>query len=139
MNKEKIIKWKWKNTIIDFNAISDELADYGNYLTKKDMVFHYLGTPDNEIHEWYNGGYSCEYNSALTYAKQLGLVENYIDYEDKIHNLYNALDEIENFLNENGNDLVDDYSLFSETSFYEKLKEIIQKAKGDIKNENNNI
>lgn len=99
MNKEKIIKWKWKNTIIDFNAISDELADYGNYLTKKDMVFHYLGTPDNEIHEWYNGGYSCEYNSALTYAKQLGLVENYIDYEDRIYKLQNALDEIEKLIN----------------------------------------
>lgn len=101
MNKEKIIKWKWKNTIIDFNAISDELADYGNYLTKKDMVFHYLGTPDNEIHEWYNGGYSCEYNSALTYAKQLGLVENYIDYENKIWELESALNEIENIFSLN--------------------------------------
>lgn len=90
MGKE-ITKWKWKSTIIDFNTISDELADYGDYLTKKDMVFHYLGTPDDKIHEWYNGGYSCEYNSALTYARQLGLVENYIDYEDKIDNLETQL------------------------------------------------
>ena len=86
MEKEEI-KWKWKSTIIDFSKISDELADYGNYITKKYMVFHYLGTPDNKIHEWYNGGYSCEYNSALKYAKQLGLVEDYIDYESSIYDL----------------------------------------------------
>ena len=137
MNKKKIIKWKWKNTIIDFNAISDELADYGNYLTKKYMVFHYLGTPDNEIHEWYNGGYSCEYNSALTYAKQLGLVENYIDYEDRIYNLQNALDEIEKIIlkattdEETGKDLG-----YSDNIPYYDLLEIIQKAKGEVKNEN---
>ena len=134
MNKEKIIKWKWKNTIIDFNAISDELADYGNYLTKKYMVFHYLGTPDNEIHEWYNGGYSCEYNSALTYAKQLGLVENYIDYEDRIYNLQNALDEIENILRQPQFEY-DNIPCNYEDDI-EKIKEIIQKAKGDVKNEN---
>lgn len=50
-----------------------------------------------------------------------------------IETLENALDEIEKFLNKNGNDLIDDYSLFSETYFYEELKEIIKKAKGDIK------
>lgn len=136
MDKEKIIKWKWKNTIIDFNAISDELADYGNYLTKKDMVFHYLGTPDNEIHEWYNGGYSCEYNSALTYAKQLGLVENYIDYEDRIYNLQNALDEIENILNACGEMACYTKSRCLLEEDIDDIEEIIQKAKGDVKNEN---
>ena len=90
MEKEEI-KWKWKSTIIDFSKISDELADYGNYITKKHMVFHYLGTPDNKIHEWYNGGYSCEYNSALKYAKQLGLVEDYIDFESSIYDLETQL------------------------------------------------
>ena len=90
MKKEEI-KWKWKSTIIDFSKISDELADYGNYITKKYMVFHYLGTPDNKIHEWYNGGYSCEYNSALKYAKQLGLVEDYIDFESSIYDLQSQL------------------------------------------------
>lgn len=79
--------WQWKNTIIDFNAISDEKIDCNNFITKKDYVFSYLGTPDNETHEWYNGGFSSEYNKALKYAKQLGLVENVIDYEDKIYKL----------------------------------------------------
>ena len=29
--------WQWKNTIIDFNAISDEKIDYNNFITKKTM------------------------------------------------------------------------------------------------------
>ena len=81
MSEEKYY-WKWKNTIIDFNAISDEKDEYSKYMTKKDLVFRYLGTPDEDIHEWYNGGYSSEYNTALRYAKELGLVEDYIDYEE---------------------------------------------------------
>ena len=81
MSEEKYY-WKWKNTIIDFNNISDEKDEYSKYMTKKDIVFHYLGTPDNDIHEWYNGGWSSEYNTALRYAKELGLVEDYIDYEE---------------------------------------------------------
>ena len=79
--------WQWKNTIIDFNAISDEKIDCNNFITKKDYVFRYLGIPDNEMHEWYSGCFSSEYNEALRYAKQLGLVEDVIDYEDKIYNL----------------------------------------------------
>lgn len=85
MNDKKY--WKWKSTIIDFNNIKDEKADFGDYWTKKEMIFHYLGCPDDKIHEWYNGGWSCEYNSALSYAKEYGLVEDYIDYEDKIYQL----------------------------------------------------
>lgn len=84
MDKEEIVYWKWKNTIIDFDAISNETIDYNGYVTKKDYIFYYLGTPDRQIHEWYNGGFSSEYNSALIYARQLGLVENYVDYENKI-------------------------------------------------------
>lgn len=86
MNKE-IVYWKWKNTIIDFDVISNETIDYNEYITKKDYIFHYLGAPDRQIHEWYNGGFSSEYNSALRYARQLGLVENYVDYENKIYDL----------------------------------------------------
>lgn len=84
---KKIEYWKWKSTIIDFNAISDELIDYDNYSKKKDWVFRYLGIPDNDIHEWYNGGYSSEYNIALKYAKELGLVEDYVNYDDIIFSL----------------------------------------------------
>lgn len=86
MNKETVY-WKWKNTIIDFDVISNETIDYNEYITKKDYIFHYLGTPDKQIHEWYNGGFSSEYNSALRYAKQLGLVVNYIDYDNEIYEL----------------------------------------------------
>lgn len=87
MKESKVEYWKWKSTIIDFDLISNETVDYNKYITKKDYVFYYLGTPDNLIHEWYNGGFSSEYNSALRYARQLGLVEKYIDYEDKIYEL----------------------------------------------------
>lgn len=86
MNKETVY-WKWKNTIIDFDVISNETIDYNEYITKKDYIFHYLGVPDKQIHEWYNGGFSSEYNSALRYAKQLGLVVNYVDYDNEIYEL----------------------------------------------------
>lgn len=92
--KNKSKYWKWKSTIIDFDNISNEKADFGDYWTKKEMIFHYLGTPDNKIHEWYNGGWSCEYNYALSYAKELGLVENYVDYEDEIYQLKEGIESI---------------------------------------------
>ena len=98
-------QWKWKSTIIDFNAISDEKSNYCDYLTKKQEVFHYLGIPDDYIHEWKNGSYSSEYNTALKYAKELGLIEEYIDYDDllyekdkEIERLNNIIDELEKFL-----------------------------------------
>ena len=97
--------WKWKNTIIDFNTISDEKDEYSKYRTKKDIVFRYLGTPDKDIHEWYNGGWSSEYNTALRYAKELDLVEDYIDYDDKlfekdkeIERLNNIIKDIETYI-----------------------------------------
>ena len=98
MNKN-IKYWKWKSTIIDFNAISDEALDYAYYPKKKEWVFRYLGIPDNDIHEWYNGGFSSEYNSALKYAKELGLVEDYIDYDDIIYDLKQQLEQRDNIIN----------------------------------------
>ena len=117
MNK-KIVYWKWKTTIIDFDAISNETIDYDEYITKKDYIFHYLGTPDRKIHEWYGGGYSSEYNSALSYARQLGLVENYVDYENEIYELKKqvkkqkeAIDKINKFCKEDKNfEILDLYS-----------------------------
>jgi hypothetical protein len=91
MSKAEIKKWKWKSTIIDFDNISNE-KDKFNFV-KKDWVFKYLGIPDKDIHEWYNGRFSCEYNDALIYAKELGLVEDYVDYEDKIYELQQELDK----------------------------------------------
>ena len=98
MNKE-VRYWKWKSTIIDFNAISDEPIDYADYPKKKEWVFRYLGIPDNDIHEWYNGGFSSEYNRALKYAKELGLVEDYIDYDDIIYDLKQQLEQKDNIIN----------------------------------------
>lgn len=100
MNKEKCY-WKWKNTIIDFNAISDEKDEYSKCMTKKDIVFHYLGIPDEDIHEWYSGGYSSEYNTALRYAKELGLVEDYIDYEEIRYQLEEVKQEMARLNNKN--------------------------------------
>ena len=97
MNKE-IRYWKWKSTIIDFNTISDEPVDYDDYTKKKDLVFRYLGIPDNDIHEWYNGGFSSEYNRALKYAEELGLIEDYIDYDDIIYELKEQLQQKEDII-----------------------------------------
>lgn len=98
MNKE-VRYWKWKSTIIDFNAISDEPIDYADYPKKKEWVFRYLGIPDNDIHEWYNGGFSSEYNRALKYAKELGLIEDYIDYDNIIYDLKLQLEQRDNIIN----------------------------------------
>ena len=92
--------WKWKNTIIDFNTISDEKDEYSKYMTKKDMVFRYLGTPDEDIHEWYNGGWSSEYNTALRYARELNLVEDYIDYDDELYEKDKEIERLNNIINE---------------------------------------
>lgn len=89
--------WKWKNTIIDFDNIDDEKSDWG-YYTKAEMVFQYLGIPDDEVHTWYSGGFSCEYNTALRYAKELGLVEDYIDYEDEIYTLKHNWNELKKYI-----------------------------------------
>lgn len=71
--------WKWKSMIIDFSKLSKEKIEYGNWITKVEWVFHYLGIPDNEEHHWENGKYSSEYNEALKYAQQLDLVEKIDD------------------------------------------------------------
>lgn len=97
MNKESTY-WKWKSLIIDFATLSDEKNNYGGYISKKDMVFAYLGTPDDKIHEWYNGKYSSEYNEAYRYAYELNLIEEYIDYEDKIDQLTNNWRLLEEFI-----------------------------------------
>ena len=102
MNKE-VKYWKWKSTIIDFNAISDEELDYAFHPKKKDWVFRYLGIPDNNIHEWYNGGFSSEYNWALKYAEELDLIEDYIDYDDIIFDLKEQLQQKEDIINKANN------------------------------------
>lgn len=123
MNKE-IEYWKWKNTIIDFKNISDEKIDYDNYHTKKDWVFYYLGCPDEEIHEWYNGGFSSEYNTALRYAKELGLVEDYRNYEEEAWQLQNNRNELKEWLESKLDDPKDFWSVLSIKDILEKMQEI---------------
>lgn len=71
-NKSKY--WMWKTTLIDFAKLPKENVK-GHYYTKADYIFKYLPLPDTEWHEWYNGGRSSEYNEALRYAEELGLIE----------------------------------------------------------------
>lgn len=64
----------WKSTLIDFEKLPKEKVA-GHYYTKADYIFNYLPLPDTIFHEWYNGGWSSEYNKALHYAEELGLIE----------------------------------------------------------------
>ena len=72
--ENKYLYWRWKSTIIDFSKILNE--------NLKNYIFRYLPLPDVEIHRWYNGGWSSEYNEALFSAKEYGLIE-FIDIEEE--------------------------------------------------------
>ena len=78
MTKKKY--WVWKTTKIDFEELRNNLVRGQDY-TKVDYIFYYLPLPDTMLHEWYNGGYSSEYNEALGYAEELGLIE-WVNMED---------------------------------------------------------
>ena len=124
--------WQWKSTIIDFDTISNEKADFGDYLTKKEMIFQYLGCPDKEIHEWYNGGYSCEYNYALKYAKELKLVEDYIDYDDELYEKDKEIERLNNIINELEKDLnSDDWTSVNGVVAVQILKHRLKELKGN--------
>lgn len=80
MGKEKY--WRWKSTVVDFSKLPTwenhkPEDEWGSYSLLIDLVFRELPLPhsDTEIHLWYNGGYSCEYNEALYYAIKIGLAE----------------------------------------------------------------
>lgn len=76
----KYLYWRWKSRIIDFSKIPDEYP-YGTInFSKKEYIFKYLPLPNEKIHRWYNGGWSSEYNCALQYAEDYGLIE-FIDIE----------------------------------------------------------
>lgn len=132
---EEIKYWKWKSTIIDFNTISDETLDYAFNPKKKDWVFRYLGIPDNEIHEWYNGGFSSEYNWALKYAKELDLIEDYIDYEEIICDLKEQLEQKEDIINK-----IREYlTSYESISEFEGLNNVKENKKLDEKTMNEMI
>lgn len=121
---EEIKYWKWKSTIIDFNTISDETLDYAFNPKKKDWVFRYLGIPDNEIHEWYNGGFSSEYNWALKYAKELDLIEDYIDYEEIICDLKEQLGQKEDIINKANKKIEKMFEIGDENKVIDDLLEL---------------
>lgn len=74
--------WRWKSTTIDFSKIPDEYPNGRRNSSKKDYIFSLLPLPDEEIHEWYNGGWSTEYNHALGFAEEYGLIE-FIEEEEE--------------------------------------------------------
>lgn len=127
MNEESIY-WKWKSLIIDFGNITDEKNDYGEYIKKKDMVFAYLGTPDEEIHEWYNGKYSSEYNEAFRYAKQLNLIEEYIDYDDLLYEKQQELDKYKNIVDVKTNYIEELLLIIAKSNDYKIQKEVYEKG-----------
>lgn len=67
--------WRWKSTVIDFSKIPDEYPIGRFNESKKERIFRNLPLPDGEEHEWENGRFSSEYNEALSYAFEYGLVE----------------------------------------------------------------
>lgn len=80
--ENKYLYWQRKSTIIDFSKIPDEYPNGTINYSKKQCIFKYLPLPDEEIHRWYNGGWSSEYNDALYYAEEYGLIE-FIDLEEE--------------------------------------------------------
>jgi hypothetical protein len=84
------IFWKWKTMKIDFSKYQDFKSidnpydwddetpykkKYNGNGYKLKQGFRFVGTPDEEKHRWYNGGWSSEYNQALNYLLDLGLIE----------------------------------------------------------------
>ena len=76
-------RWRWKSTVIDFSKLPDECPDGRFNGSKKDRIFRYLPLPDDEEREWINGCYSSEYNEALRYAIEYGLVEEWEEEEGR--------------------------------------------------------
>ena len=82
--------WEWVVFKIDFNDYQDMKEEHCSWDWPKDFDwkkkyngdgykltygFRYVGLPQKGIYEWYNGGYSSEYNKALNYLIELGLIK----------------------------------------------------------------
>lgn len=78
----------------------------------------------------------CENMEELYDKYYLPLLEKHYK---KIYILEQALDEIENILNGVGEMACYSKSIYLDGEDIEDIEEIIQKAKGDVKNENNNV
>ena len=89
MNNVEKKYWRWKTTVIDFSKLphGDNLQQedmYSTYTSLLDMAFIKLPLPydDCEIHTWYPGGFSCEYNMALFYVIKIGLAEWVVEVDE---------------------------------------------------------
>ncbi len=88
--------WEWCKFTVDFKEYQDfkskyESLDWPKETSRKDKYngkgymlkygFHYVGLPDinGGINEWYNGGWSSEYNIALDYLIKLGFIRKVED------------------------------------------------------------
>lgn len=90
------------------------------------------------LNKWKFRNYIYNYDEKVNYCDYIDEYEIAIDdRNDKIAKLEQALDEIENILRQPQFEY-DNIPCNYEDDI-EKIKEIIQKAKGDVKNESNNV
>jgi hypothetical protein len=83
--------WEWCKFTIDFREYQDFKSEYNNWDWPEETSYkdkyngngyklqygiRYLGLPkiNDGINEWYNGGWSSEYNQALWYLIELGFI-----------------------------------------------------------------
>ena len=94
--------WKWIKFDIDFRDYPNDtykIKDFNSLVLNRDSKryklkqgFKYMGLPidDNEINEWYKGGWSSEHNHALEYLIELGFIKKY----ETLHDAYNDKEEV---------------------------------------------
>lgn len=87
----------------------------------------------------YLDGYSSQYNFKDENDIEHDLNSDIEEMLKQNQNLEQALDEIENILNVVGEMACYSKSMYLDREDIEDILEIMQKAKGDVKNENNNV
>ena len=104
--------WMWKTATIDFEKLLKCKVEGDKYL-KIEYIFKYLPFPSREINEWRTNAYSEEYNKALTYAEEFGLIKR-----------IRTKEEIVEIFKDNG--LSETVSLFIEDGDYNKAIALIR-------------
>lgn len=104
--------WMWKTATIDFEKLLKRKVEGDKYL-KIEYIFKYLPFPSKEINVWYTGAHSEEYNKALTYAEEFGLIK-----------WIRTKEEIVEILKDNG--LSETVAMFIEDGDYDKAIVLIR-------------
>lgn len=104
--------WMWKTATIDFEKLLKCKVEGDKYL-KIEYIFKYLPFPSKEINVWHTGSHSEEYNKALTYAEEFGLIK-----------WIRTKEEIVEILKDNG--LSETVSMFIEDGDYDKAIALIK-------------